>query len=412
MSSTPLIENFFRREYANLVATLSRRVGVQHFELVEDSVQSALMTALQSWTIKGLPQNPSAWLYRVAANSLMSELRQAAGHARLLRENAEDFNLAVSPEFFTSQQLQDDLLRMLFACCHENIAIESQLVFALKTLCGFSIGEISQRLFITEANAYKRFSRARKYLSTTSVHTDELNDNSYPLRLAAVNKVLYLLFTEGYLSLSHGASIRVELCEEALRLATILAEHRFCQTPETFALLALMHLQLARMSARQDSSGGLLLLEQQDRSQWDQQRIQIGLSWLERSASGENFSRYHGEAAIAAEHCLASSFEHTRWHEIVRNYELLEQVAPSAIHRLNRAVALAQWQGPRVALHMLEVFEAPTWLLNSYQWNAVLADLHGRCGNEVAVRPYREAALKLAPTEALRSLLRQRLEKD
>ena len=174
--------------------------------------------------------------------------------------------------------------------------------------------------------------------------------------LPAVNKILYLLFTEGYLASHTGNAIRRELCDEAIRLTAILAQHPIGQVPQTFALLALMHLHVACMTSRQDASGGLLLLEEQDRALWDQQRIQVGLEWLAKSACGDKFSRYHAEAGIAAEHCLASSFEETRWDKIVQCYRLLEETAPSAIHRLNRSIAVAEWQGPAAGLTVLKGF--------------------------------------------------------
>lgn len=414
MTTPRLIEHFFRHEYGRLVATLSRRVGVQHLEIVEDSVQSALMTGLESWTIRGLPDNPSAWLYKVASNNLMGELRQRSGRERVLLQHIEDSisALDIIPEYISSKELQDDMLRMLFVCCNDVVPLESQLVFALKSLCGFNIREIALRLFISEANAYKRFSRSRSCLKKYPLDSWDLNHAEYSSRLPSVNKVLYLIFTEGYLSVNCEISIRRELCEEAIRLATILANNKIGQTPETFALLALMHLHMARMTARQDSSGGLLLLEQQDRSLWDKQKIQIGLAWLEKSSCGENFSRYHAEAGIAAEHCLATSFHQTRWDRIAENYLFLEQATPSAIHRLNRAVAVAEWQGTDAGLVVLQSFEPPSWLTGSYLWSAVLADLHRRSGNMHIAKGYRHDALKSAPTPALKTLLQRRLKVD
>src|SRR5258705_7886148 len=235
---------------------------------------------------------------------------------------------------------------MLFVCCDEAIPVESQLVLALKTLCGFEIREIALRLFATEANVYKRLGRARSRLRELPLRPEELTGEQYSSRLPAVQKILYLLFTEGYRSSRADMTIRRELCDEAIRLATILAGHPAGQAPETFALLALMHLHAARMTARQDSSGGLLLLEEQDRDLWDQQGIQIGLEWLGRSSQGDRFSRYHAEAGIAAEHCLAPSFQETRWDRVVECYALLERIVPSALHKLNRAVADAEWQRP------------------------------------------------------------------
>ena len=186
-------------------------------------------------------------------------------------------------------------------------------------------------------------------------------------------------------------------------------EHPVGQVPESFALLALMHLHRARMTAREDASGGLLLLEEQDRSLWDRQEIERGLSFLSLSAQGDNFSRYHAEAGIAAEHCLAPSFGQTRWDNVVECYELLERVAPSALHRLNRAVAIAQLQGPDAGLAVLDGLEPPSWLAGSYLWAAALADLHRRCGHVDAAEQYRDAAFESAPTTAVAELLRRRL---
>lgn len=411
MTTPNLVEHFFRHEYGRLVAILSRRVGVHYIEAVEDAVQSALMTALESWKIAGVPDNPSAWLFRVAHNRLIGELRQQTEHRRILEQNAREVNGSIKndPEIFLAGEVEDDLLRMLFVCCDEEIPTESQLVLALKTLCGFSIQEIALRLFTSEANVYKRFGRARSRLRKLSPHTGEVTREQYSSRLPAVHKILYLLFTEGYLSSHTEQAIRRELCDEAIRLATLLAEHPIGQDPETFALLALMHLHAARMTARQDGSRGLLLLEEQNRELWDCQEIQVGLEWLAKSAQGDRFSRYHAEAGIAAEHCLAPSFQETRWDRVVEFYLLLEKITPSAIHKLNRAVAAAEWQGPAAGLALLKDFEPPTWLADSYLWSAVLADLNQRCGNTLTANRFRDLALKAAPTPAVKKLLRRRL---
>lgn len=411
MTTPKLAEHFFRHEYGQLVATLSRRVGVQHIQDVEDAVQAALMTALEIWTVAALPDNPPAWLFRVAYNNLMGELRQRTSHRRLLEQSAEEGmeTLENVAETYLATELQDDLLCMLFVCCDDAIPVESQLVLALKTLCGFDIREIALRLFTSEANIYKRLARARKRLRELRLSTEELTGEQYSSRLPAVQKILYLVFTEGYLSSCAEMALRRELCDEAIRLTIILAGHPIGQTAETFALLALMQLHAARMNARQDSAGGLLLLEEQDRELWDQQGIQIGLEWLARSAQGERFSRYHAEAGIAAEHCLSPSFKETRWDKVVECYALLEQIAPSAIHTLNRAVAMAEWRGPAEGLAILDGFEPPSWLAGSYMWAAVLADLHRRCGNNDTADRYRDIACKSAPTLAVKELLQRRL---
>lgn len=407
-----LEEHFFRHEYGRLVAMLSRRVGMRHLEMVEDSVQSALLAALESWTRIGVPDNPSAWLFRVARNHVVGELRQRARRERLVAEHGLEGAdaQATGPTTALAGDVRDDLLRMLFACCDDSIPVESQLVIALKTLCGFDVREIAERLFISDANVYKRLGRARSRLRELPFEPDDLSTEQLASRLPAVQSIVYLLFTEGYLSSNAEEVIRRELCDEAKRLSGILAEHPLGGTPETFALLALMHLHTARMSARQDGSGGLLLLEEQDRARWNQREIETGLEWLAKSAQGDVFSRYHAEAGIAAEHCLARSFRETRWDRIVECYALLERLALSALHTLNRAVAVAEWRGPREGLAILEGLEPPSWLAGSYMWMAVLADLHRRCGNGEPAQRYRDAALASAPSVAVRDVLERRLQ--
>ena len=412
MTAPGLVEHFFRHEYGRLVAMLSCRVGVQHIEAVEDAVQSALMSALEAWTVGGLPDNPPAWLFRVAQNTLMGELRQRTRRRRILELSANGGTDAPEngPELFLAGEVPDGLLQMLFVCCDEAIPVESQLVLALKTLCGFDIREIALRLFTSEANIYKRLGRARSRLRQLAHRLGELGGEQYASRLHAVHQILYLLFTERYLSSHTEVAIRRELCNEAMRLAAVLVEHPVGQTPETFALMALMHLHAARMNARQSASTALLLLQEQDRSLWDQQEIHTGLEWLAKSAQGDRFSRFHAEAGIAAEHCLAPSFSATRWDRVVECYSLLERIAPSALHRLNRAVAVAEWRGAAAGLAVLDSFEPPSWLAGSYLWAAVLADLNRRNGNPETARRYRDAALESAPTSAVRELLQRRLQ--
>jgi RNA polymerase sigma-70 factor (ECF subfamily) len=410
LSASQLVENFFRHEYGRMVAMLARRVGVHEIATIEDAVQSALMAALESWTRAGLPENPSAWLFRVAHNNVLGELRMQARRNRILEHRGGADIAPLGSDVALASEAQDDLLRMLFICCDEALPVESQLALALKTLCGFDTREIACRLFTTEANVYKRIERARSHLRQLSPSImDEVAPAQFEARLGTVHAVLYLMFTEGHLSSHAEQAIRRELCDEAIRLGTIVVEHPLGGSPETCALLALMHLHAARMSAREDASGGLLLLEEQDRQLWNQELIHLGLSWLAQSAQGDAYSRYHAEAAIAAEHCLAPSFDQTRWDRIVECYLLLEQVVPSPLHRLNRAIATAEWKGPAAGLAVVEGAEPPTWLAGSYMWSAVLADLHQRRGDHAAAARYRDAAISLAPTRAVRALLERRL---
>jgi len=409
LSAPELVEDFFRHEYGRLVATLVRRVGVQHLAAVEDAVQGALLTALQSWPLRGRPKQPSAWLYTVASNALVGQLRQGRRRQELLDQRLPVASAVQAPPDITvlGSEMQDDLLRLLFVCCHESLPEQTQVVLALKALCGFSVKEIAQRLLVRQASVYKRLERARARLRDHR-ELDDLGPAQYEQRMPAVHRIIYAVFTEGYLSNHASQAIRSELCREALRLGRLLVQHPQGQIPETFALLALMHLHAARLGAREDGAGGLVLLQDQDRSRWDAHEIAEGLQWLQRSAEGDRFCRYHAEAGIAAEHCLAPSFEQTGWQRIVQCYELLERISPSALHTLNRAVAVAEWKGPQAGLQVLAGLEPPTWLQGSYMWSAVLADLHRRCGHEAKAARYRELALDAAPSPAVRALLRRR----
>jgi RNA polymerase sigma factor (sigma-70 family) len=411
-AASSLVEHFFRHEYGRLVAQLANKVGVRHVELVEDAVQSALASALTAWVAKELPRDPGAWLYRAACNHLIGALRKDEGRLRILESATRDLERAgeAPATMHFAGEVRDDLLRMLFVCCDDGIPRESRLVLALKTLCGFSTGEIALRLFTSEANVHKRLARARDRLRESTA--DQLTSpplEALRVRLASVHEVLYLLFNEGYLSAHAESAIRRELCDEALRLAALLAEHPVGAVPETFALLALMHLHAARLAARVDGSGDLLLLEEQDRRLWDHERMRVGAEWLARAATGDAFSRYHAEAGIAAEHCFAPSFGATRWKEIAELYAMLEHVAPSPLHTMNRAVAVAEWQGAAAALALLDGMAPPTWLEGSYLWDAVLGDLHRRAGHIEAFQQHRARALSAAPTDAVRELLRRRL---
>ena len=406
-----LEEQFFRHGYAKLVSLLTCRFGAQHLRDIEDAVQSALLKALDVWVVSEIPDRPMAWLYRVAHNELVVTWRKQSNRQRILGENE-----ALTPgaperdlEHLASGDVEDELLRMVFVCCDPGIREEAQLVLALKVLCGFSVREISMRLFISEASVYKRLSRARHRLRDQPPQMAVFTLDQYAERLPAVLRIVYLLFTEGYLSSHESMAIREELCEEAIRLGLFVADHAAGAVPETFALVALMYFQIARLPARQELAGGLLLLQEQDRSLWNRSCIQEGMRWLAKSSQGASFSRYHAEAGIAAEHCMAPSYAETRWDRVVACYELLESISPSALHRLNRAIAIAEWRGPEHGLQVLEGFKPPAWLEGSYMWAAVQADLLMRSGNLIEARRYRDIALATTPTEELRHLLKRRL---
>ncbi|MDX2020978.1 MAG: sigma-70 family RNA polymerase sigma factor [Deltaproteobacteria bacterium] len=394
MNAPALPEHWFRRELGRLISILSRRFGVHRIELCEDAAQTALLAATQAWAAQ-LPDKPEAWLYRVAHNYVLDELR---------RNKRDERYLAEVQEQYAEQQVQDDVLRLLFVCADPAIPSESQLVLALKTLCGFSTEEIALRLFQNVDAVHKRLQRARARLR------EGVDDQGIdPERVQSVLHMLYLLFNEGYSSAQPDRLIRGELCDEALRLAMMLREDPAGALPETDALIALMCFHASRFAARVDRLGDLLLLEEQNRSLWDRDLIQRGLQHLVRSARGDKVTRYHAEAGVAAEHCLAPSYAQTNWEEIVRLYAVLERVAPSPLNVLNRAIALAEWKGPEVGLAELQSFEAPSWLLDYYLWDATLGELQRRSGHLDQALAYTTRAAASAPTNLEKALLERRL---
>ena len=413
LSQQKKVEHLFRHEYGKLVALLLKRIGLQHIDAIEDAVQWAMTQALESWRKGQIPKNPAAWLYQVAYRHLLSNFRSIKLRTSLLSEHflIEENETKKHEDIPFSGEMSDSMLRMLFVACNDTVPIESQIVFTLKSLCGFSVREIALRLFISEANVYKRFGRAKKVLKDQNIDLNYTADTKMKERLSSVHRVLYLVFTEGYLSSHPDKAIRKDLCEEAIRLATLLAASVLGDVPDSYALLALMYFHLARINTREDDLGALLLLENQDRQKWNKQHILIGMTYLEKSANGDTISRYHVEAGIAAEHCLSPSFKQTRWDNIVASYELLDHIAPSPLNLLNRAVATAEWKDPQAGLAIFNSTDIPSWFSQTYYWYAVQADLMFRCGDTARGRKYAEWAIEKSPTEHIKQLLLKRLFK-
>jgi predicted RNA polymerase sigma factor len=427
-SSTGRVGDWFRHEYGRLVAMLCYRFGPQHLEDIEDAVMQALARQLSSSLSQHsedacLPDDLSRWLYRVACNGFLDAARASKRHAEILERQVTaylpamagppaDVDLPVhqDPEASFEKELENGQLYMLFVCCDSRIPELSQLILALNILCGFEVKNLSQRLFLTPATVYKKLGRAKALLRDLEFDPSEMSPDSYGQRLPSVLRILYLMFSEGYLSLCSEHSIRKDFCTDALQLMGILCRHSVGKTPECSALMSLMCFQFARLDARRDADGGLLLLDEQDRGRWNQGLIQQGLKWLTASAFGDHFSRYHAEASIAAEHALAPSFEATRWDRVVQSYELLEASQPSAVHRLNKALALAEAEGPDKALALLDDERPPGWLQASYMWSAVRADLLRRTGALDEAKRVGQTAVDLAPTGAIRRALTKRLK--
>ena len=390
-----LVEHFFRHEAGRLHGALTRRFGVHNLSLIEDAVQEAMLRALRTWSMGGVPPNPSAWISRVAINLALDSLRHDGMSSS--KEDAIAAYLEQTASVPPSADLaaveadeniiRDDALRLLFVCCHPAISPDAQVVLALKVLGGFGTGEIARAFLATEAAIEKQLTRTKQRLRDAGVCFDlppagaELG-----IRLDGVLATLYLLFNEGYKASRGEQLLREDLCHEAIRLAGLLVEHPAGDCPRAHALLALMLFNAARFPTRTDAQGDLLRLEAQDRSRWDRALIDRGLCHLVAAAQGDALTEYHVQAGIAACHCLAPDTASTDWTSILKHYDDLMRLNPSPIVALNRAVAVANLRGPDAGLAALAEISDRVRLEKHYLYHSVSAELHWRRGK------HREAA--------------------
>src|SRR6476469_2245233 len=326
-------DHLFRREAGRMVAALTRLFGVHNLPLAEDVVQDAFCRALEVWKLRGVPENPSAWLMATAKHRALDILRRertvrtyAPELGRLLES---EWTLApVVAEAFGDTAIREDQLRMMFSCCHPRLPEVAQVALMLNILCGFGVSEVAAAFLTGNAAMEKRIARGKKVLAASTRLFHLSDDRDVPQRLSAVHRALYLLFNEGY----HGAhaelAVRGELCVEAMRLAELLLAHPVTATPATHALIALMYLNAARLPARVDARGNLSSLYEQDRSRWDRELIAKGERLLDHSATGTTITEFHVEAAIASIHARARSLEDTNWRMIVELYDTLMRLRP------------------------------------------------------------------------------------
>ena len=407
-----VVDHLFRHESGRIIAVLSRIIGIDRLDLVEDSVQEALLKALKTWPFSGIPANPPAWIMQVARNRAIDRLRRERTEFDKQDEVRSFLGSGVTEmtEPVSADEIEDDQLRMMFACCHPSIPREAQTALILRTLCGFGPAEIA-RAFLTHQEAIsKRLVRAKQHLRGAYSPDEILQGDPNPDRLDTVLSALYLLFNEGYNASSGPAHVRHELCEEALRLTGILARHPAGDRPETHGLLALMLFHGSRLGSRTDAGGQLLLLKDQDRTQWDTGMISAGFRALDRSGEGTEISRYQIEAGIAACHCIAPTYEETNWERILFLYDLLIRINDTPVVRLNRAVALFHVRGLDEALAEVDVIRTDAKLEEYYLLHAVLGEFYTLAGrNREAALSYRKA-LELTNVETERELLSRRMQ--
>ena len=397
-----------------MVATLTRIFGVHNVALAEDVVQDAFCRALEVWKFRGIPENPSAWLMATAKNRALDVLRRErtarTNEPELARLLKSEWTLApMVEELFTDNAIKDDQLRMMFSCCHPRLPEEAQVALVLNILCGFSVNEIASAFVSGHAAIEKRITRAKKVLAGSKNLFEIADHADFTARLSAVHRALYLLFNEGYHGASPESAVRSELCREAMRLAALLLERPPSAIPATYALSALMCLDAARLPARIDGSGNLTSLLDQDRSRWDRQLMAEGQALLELSATGSELTEYHIEAAIASVHASADRTEDTDWGNIVSLYDRLMTLHPSPVVALNRAIAVAQKDGPERGLEEISSIAHRDRLASYPFYSATLGELEFRRGKHETARKHFQVALALARNSMERRFLEQRV---
>jgi RNA polymerase sigma-70 factor (ECF subfamily) len=396
-----------------MVAALTRIFGIHNLTLAEDVVQDAFCRALEVWKLRGIPDNPAAWLMTTAKNRALDVLRRertartyAPELGRLLQS---EWTLSpVVEELFTPHEIADDQLRMMFSCCHPRLAEAVQVALILNMVCGFGVDEIANAFFDSESAVEKRLWRGKKVLAESRQLFD-LENRVFPKRLGAVQRALYLLFNEGYHGASPESAVRAELCREAMRLTQSLLDNALTATPATYALCALMHLDAARLPGRVDESGALASLEEQDRSRWDRRLIAEGQRLLERSAFGDSLSEYHIEAAIAWAHANAPSAEQTEWEKVVSLYDTLMKVRGSPVVALNRAIAIGQLEGPKRGLEEIDAIADRERLAGYPFYFAALGEFELRLGHAERAREHFAHAVSRSRNPMERRFLERRV---
>jgi RNA polymerase sigma factor (sigma-70 family) len=414
------IDHLFRHESGRLVSVLVRIFGPHNLALVEDVVQDTLCQALETWKLGPLPDNPGAWLIKVARNRAIDIIRRQ----QYFKSVSTDLSVLLLSEgtlahtidsLMLEAEIQRDQLRMMFACCAPEIPKESQVALMLRTLCGFSVGEIARSYLVPEKTVEQRLVRARKALRKQGrlfeINFEVTGDTQIAERIEAVHKTLYLLFNEGYHGSHEESTVREDLCAEALRLCKMLVEHARTGTPTGRALLALMCFHAARLETRIDSEGALVTLEFQNRSRWNSEVIAWGVHWLNESASGPEMSEFHLEAAIALEHCKADSLQNTDWATIVRLYDVLALQNPSPVIALNRAIAIGQAQSPDAGLKALEKIRGADRLESYPFFWAAYGDFHFTLGSFEKAEKSLRKGLRCARSEAERRYFEGRIRR-
>lgn len=405
MEQQELLPHLFRTEYRKIVSVLCKRFGFEQLETAEDIASDTFLAAAQTWPMQGIPENPTGWLYHVAKNKAKNYLqRDSVFENKVAQEVKSSFTGLEEKEVDLSpQNIYDSQLQMMFAICHPSISTEAQIGLSLRVLCGFGIEEIADAFLTNKETINKRLFRAKEKLREEKIEITLPNPAELDERIATVLTTIYLLFTEGYYSISQNTTLRKDLCLEAMRLGYMLVENDYTNRPEANALLALMCFHASRFEARMDKNGELVLYDEQDTNLWNMELVSKGSYFLNCAAKGTKLSRYHLEAAIAYWNTQKEDTPE-KWESVLQLYNQLLQLEYSPIAALNRTYALAKADGKPEAIVEAEKLQ----LTDNHFYYALLGELYTGVNTTKAKQNF-EQALALAKTQTDKQTIKKKI---